>query len=113
VAFWNRKPAAERVPKDKGTVASLDPAVLAHLANFASTRVGVEIYVEPRTPVTEPTLVLVARSGEWTRRRVTGPRQAYAIGQKLNLPVYDANVVGYPSRMRAWTSARRHQKPSD
>ena len=31
---------------------------------------GVEAYVEPKTTVTDVTVVLVADDGEWTRRRV-------------------------------------------
>ena len=43
-----------------------------HLANFVKSRAGVEAYLEPRTTVTETTVVLVAATGEWTRRRVQG-----------------------------------------
>ena len=48
-------------------------ADLAHLEHFVATRRGVEGYVEPRTSVTETTIVLVAADGEWTRRRIDGP----------------------------------------
>ena len=51
-------------------------ADLAHLAQFVATRRGVEGYVEPRTAVTETTIVLVAADGEWTRRRIDGPEVA-------------------------------------
>ena len=50
------------------------PADLGHLEQFVATRRGVEGYVEPRTAVTETTIVLVAADGEWTRRRIDGPR---------------------------------------
>src|SRR3954465_5189377 len=46
---------------------------LAHLEQFVATRRGVEGYVEPRTAVTETTIVLVAAHGEGTRRRLDGP----------------------------------------
>lgn len=81
-----------------------------HLSEFARTREGVEGFVEPRTMVTETTVVFVARSGEWTRRRVAGPAAADALGRHLAVPVYDIHAVGYPERMRAWNrqvSARR------
>ena len=79
-------------------------ADLAHLEQFVATRRGVEGYVEPRTAVTETTIVLVAGDGEWTRRRVAGPDMARRLQQDLGIPVYDAQVTGYPQRMRDWTA---------
>jgi hypothetical protein len=76
----------------------------AHLARFARSRDGVEAFVEPRTSVTETTVVLVAADGEWTRRRVPGPQAAHQLAHRLGIPAYDAAVVGYPQRMRDWTS---------
>jgi hypothetical protein len=76
----------------------------AHLARFARSRAGVEAFVEPRTAVTDTTIVLVAASGEWTRRRVPGPQAAHQLARRLGVPAYDAMVVGYPQRMRDWTS---------
>jgi hypothetical protein len=77
---------------------------LAHLERFVATRTGVEGYVEPRTAVTETTIVLVAADGEWTRRRIAGPEVARKLSQDLAIPVYDAQVTGYPQRMREWSS---------
>jgi hypothetical protein len=77
---------------------------LAHLEQFVATRRGVEGYVEPRTAVTETTIVLVAADGEWTRRRIAGPEVARRLSQELAIPVYDAQVTGYPQRMRDWSS---------
>ena len=85
----------------------MSQADLSHLESFASTRTGVEIYVEPATTVTPTTVVLVARDGEWTRRRVDGPADAAALGRRLGVPVYDVAAVGYPDRMREWTRAKR------
>ena len=76
----------------------------AHLARFAHTRGGVEAFVEPRTAVTETTVVLVAADGEWTRRRVPGPQAAHQLAHRLGIPAYDAMVVGYPQRMRDWSA---------
>src|SRR5919107_623687 len=59
-------------------------------------------YVEPRTSVTETTIVLVAADGEWTRRRIDGPDTARRLSRELGIPVYDAQVTGYPQRMRDW-----------
>jgi hypothetical protein len=74
----------------------------AHLEEWASSRRGVEAFVEPRTAVTETTVVLIAGTGEWTRRRVDGPEGAARLAKRLAIPVYDAGIVGYPARMREW-----------
>jgi hypothetical protein len=79
----------------------------SHLEEFARTRRGVEAYLEPRTTVTESTVVLVAADGEWTRRRISSPDAARELGRKLAIPVYDTNLVGYPRRMREWTARRK------
>jgi hypothetical protein len=75
---------------------------LGHLSRFVSSRSGVEAYLEPRTAVTETTVVLVAATGEWTRRRVDGPDGARSFAHKHAIPLYDVGVVGYPRRMREW-----------
>jgi hypothetical protein len=84
-----------------------------HLEEFVATRRGVEAFVEPRTAVTETTVVLVAADGEWTRRRVDGPQGAWDFARKRGIPVYDVAVVGYPKRMREWNEARKQQRPGD
>jgi hypothetical protein len=80
---------------------------LDHLAAWASSRRGVEGFVEPETSTTATTLVLVAGDGEWTRRRVASPKAAFVFGADRGIPVYDVAAVGYPSRMREWTARRR------
>jgi hypothetical protein len=90
-----------------GTRRRADSDDTAHLVAFAESRTGVEAYVEPRTAITETTVVLIAASGEWTRRRVDGPDGAAALGKRLNIPVYDVGVVGYPRRMREWNERQK------
>jgi hypothetical protein len=90
-----------------GTTRTADSADLAHLEAFATSRRGVEGFVEPETATTTTTLVLVAGSGEWTRRRVPSRQAAFDLGRKLALPVYDVAATGYPQRMREWTAARK------
>jgi hypothetical protein len=80
---------------------------LGHLEQFVATRRGVEGYVEPRTAVTETTILLVAADGEWTRRRISGPDVARKLSRDLSIPVYDAQVTGYPQRMRDWSARQR------
>jgi hypothetical protein len=84
-------------------------AAEAHLTEFARTKTGVEAYLEPRTAVTDTTVVFVATSGEWTRRRVAGPQAAHALARTLGIPAYDATVVGYPTRMREWTRLKAEE----
>jgi hypothetical protein len=86
-------------------------ADLAHLEQFVATRRGVEGYVEPRTTVTETTIVLVAADGEWTRRRIDGPDVARRLSRELTIPVYDAQVTGYPQRMRDWSARKKNNRP--
>ena len=79
----------------------------SHLEEFVRTRVGVEAYVEPKTSVTGHTIILIAADGEWTRRRVDGPEDAYRLGQRLGIPVYDVARVGYPQRKRDYDARQR------
>jgi hypothetical protein len=51
--------------------------------------------------------VLVAADGEWTRRRIDGPDVARKLSRDLSIPVYDAQVTGYPQRMRDWSARQK------
>lgn len=106
-----------RFGRDKhkpGTVRGAVSEDRQHLEEFVRTRTGVEAYVEPRTTVTETTVVLVATDGEWTRRRVPSPAVCHDWANALGVPSYDAGLVGYPQRMRDWTSRRAaEQKAKD
>jgi hypothetical protein len=82
-------------------------ADLAHLREFATSRTGVEFYVEPETTATDTTAVAVAADGEWTRRRVGTPAAIARLARDLRLPLYQAAVVGYPRRMREYNTRRR------
>jgi hypothetical protein len=80
---------------------------LTHLEEFVRSRRGVEAFIEPRTAVTETTVILIAHDGEWTRRRVAGPAAARQFGGRLGIPVYDTALVGYPKRMRDYNDRQR------
>lgn len=82
------------------------PADVEHLEQFVRSRRGVEALIEPRTTVTETTLILIAHDGEWTRRRVGSPENARRFGRRLGIPVYDVALVGYPQRMRDYNARR-------
>ncbi len=91
------------------TVRASDDADQRHLQEFIRTRRGVEGFVEPRTTVTEVTLLLVAHDGEWTRRRVPSVKWAHEFANRNGVPSYDAGLVGIPSRMREYN--RRQKQP--
>jgi hypothetical protein len=79
----------------------------AYLREWVETRVGIEGFVEPRTAVTDITLLLVAKDGEWTRRRVPSVAWAHEFANDHGIPSYDAAVVGYPERMREYNRRRK------
>jgi hypothetical protein len=84
-----------------------DAAGERHLAEFAASRRGVEGFVEPRTAVSDVTLMLVAHDGEWTRRRVRSVEWAHRFANEHGIPSYDAAVVGYPARMREYNKRQK------
>lgn len=70
------------------------------LEAFIASRVGVEGYLEPKTAIYSTTLLLVAADGEYLRRPVKDRKQAEAVCNETDTPLYDAARVGYPRRMR-------------
>lgn len=93
--------------KRSGGVRGASSADVEHLINWAAQRRGVEGYLEPRTTVTETTLMLIAHDGEWTRRRVDGPAAAHRLTRKIGIPLYEVSKVGYPQRMRDFQARQR------
>jgi len=73
------------------------------LEEWVNARHGIEVFVEPQTAVTGTTMLLVAHDGEFTRRPVPTAAAAAAFARKHTLPFYDAQVVGYPQRMRDYS----------
>ncbi|WP_133908384.1 oxidoreductase [Actinophytocola oryzae] len=82
----------------------------AHLDEWASTRRGVEAFVEPRTHVTEATVLLVAHDGEWTRRRIANFEAAADFARKRKMPLYEVERVGYPKRMREYQERQKRER---
>ncbi|BDV26353.1 hypothetical protein KPHES18084_14950 [Corynebacterium ulcerans] len=60
----------------------------------------VEGFVEPETIVNEMSIVLVDITGDFTRRRIGGPKGIDVVAKELGIPVYDVEETGYPQRMR-------------
>jgi hypothetical protein len=77
------------------------------MEQFVQSRSGVEGFIEPRTTVTETTVILIAYDGEWTRRRVAGPDAARQFAHRIGIPIYDVRLVGYPQRMRDYNERRK------
>ena len=73
---------------------------LNELEEFAATHKGLEGFIEPKTPTSPTTLLLVDRYGEHIRGPVREPEDAVTFCERLAIPVYDAKVIGYPKRMR-------------
>lgn len=104
MAWWRRRRVGgPSVPSGQPSSEQVK-AAMAHLRDFVATRPGVEMYVEPRTTVTPTTVVLIATTGEWTRRRVADERAAGGLAKDLGVPVYDVQLTGYPARMREWNA---------
>jgi len=80
------------------------------MEQFVGSRRGVEAYLEPKTTVTEVTVMLIAHDGEWTRRRVPSVQAARAWGNKIGIPVYDVALTGYPKRKRDYDERRKQEQ---
>jgi hypothetical protein len=80
---------------------------LITLEEFARARKGVEGYVEPQTATSPTTLLLIDRDGDHRRGAVREAQDAVDFCERLGIPVYDAQVIGYPQRMRDFEHGRR------
>jgi hypothetical protein len=78
-----------------------------HLTAFVASHAGCEAYIEPPTRVTQTTMIVVAGSGEFTRRRVPDADAGRKLAKDLAIPAFDVNLSGYPSRMRTWVEQQR------
>ncbi|MDN5581406.1 MAG: oxidoreductase [Corynebacterium sp.] len=88
-------PRPPRAPGGKARQHDLD-----YLRHWAAQRQGVEGFVEPETLVNEMSVVLVDATGEWTRRRIGGPRGVDEVADVTGVRLFDAEKTGYPQRMR-------------
>lgn len=92
------------------TAAGDRDADLRYLRQWVADHHGVEAFIEPKTTVTDVTVVLVAADGKWTRRRAGGHSGARRLSDRLQIPVYDVQKVGYPQRMRDYDARRRIER---
>ncbi len=55
-------------------------------------------------------MIIVAGTGEFTRRRVPDAEAGRKLAKELQIPAFDVNLSGYPSRMRTWVEQQRKRK---
>ena len=101
------RPARDAARTGSTRVRAADGEDVRHLEKFVTTRQGVEGFVEPRTAVSDVTILLVAHDGEWTRRRVPSVKWAHDFANRPRVPSYDAAVVGVPQRMRDYNARKK------
>ena len=104
-----RRPAGDAFRTGSTRVRASDSVDQGHLNTWVAERTGVEGFVEPRTAVSDVTLLLVAHDGEWTRRRVPSVGWAHDFCNRHHIPSYDAAVVGIPQRMRDYNRRKKLQ----
>lgn len=85
----------------------MERPLAARLDEFVETQHGVEMYLEPATTLSQPSLVLVAHDGRWQRFTVADLATARTYARDRQLPCYDAAVIGYPQRMRDYRGQRK------
>lgn len=73
---------------------------LNYLVEWIKGRAIVEGFVEPETLVNEMSIVLVDETGDFTRRRIGGPKGIDECQKSLGIDIYDVEETGYPQRMR-------------
>ena len=105
---WFRRRSTAGARPERGA----EKADFAHLEAFIGSRRGVEAFLEPKTTVTQTTVLLIAHDGEWTRRRVPSVEAARAFTHRMGIPVYDVALVGYPQRMRDFNERRKRSEGS-
>ncbi len=81
----------------------------SELLLFATSRRGVEVYLEPRTRIYGDSVLLVADDGEYLRRPVPDPETVRRLCSEHGIPVYDAARTGYPRRVRDYDLGVRRE----
>ena len=98
--MFGRRRSRTSIKPPRGPGDTIRPADRQALIDWAAGRPFVEAYVEPETMLNEMSVVLVDQYGEFTRRRIGGPKGVDAVSRALGVPVYDVEETGYPDRMR-------------
>ena len=93
-----KKSMTFKPPRAPGETIRPDDA--QYLRDWVAGRAFVEGFVEPETMVNEMSVVLVDEHGNYTRRRIGGPKGIDAVSKMLGILLYDVEETGYPDRMR-------------
>ena len=93
-----KKSTTFKPPRAPGETIRPDDA--HYLRDWVAGRAFVEGFVEPETMVNEMSVVLVDEHGNYTRRRIGGPKGIDAVANDLGIMLYDVEETGYPDRMR-------------
>ena len=93
-----KKSTTFKPPRAPGETIRADDA--QYLRDWVVGRSYVEGFVEPETMVNEMSVVLVDEKGNYTRRRIGGPKGIDQVAGMLGIMLYDVEETGYPDRMR-------------
>jgi len=93
-----KKSTTFKPPRAPGETIRPDDA--QYLRDWVVGRSYVEGFVEPETMVNEMSVVLVDEKGNYTRRRIGGPKGIDKVADMLGIMLYDVEETGYPDRMR-------------
>ncbi|RUQ14606.1 oxidoreductase [Corynebacterium genitalium] len=93
-----KKSTTFKPPRAPGETIRPDDA--QYLRDWVTGRAYVEGFVEPETMVNEMSVVLVDEKGNYTRRRIGGPKGIDQVADMLGIMLYDVDETGYPDRMR-------------
>ena len=93
-----KKSTTFKPPRAPGETIRPDDA--QYLRDWVTGRAYVEGFVEPETMVNEMSVVLVDEEGNYTRRRIGGPKGIDQVADMLGIMLYDVEETGYPDRMR-------------
>lgn len=93
-----KKSTTFKPPRAPGETIRADDA--QYLRDWVVGRSYVEGFVEPETMVNEMSVVLVDENGNYTRRRIGGPKGIDQVADMLGIMLYDVEETGYPDRMR-------------
>ena len=93
-----KKSTTFKPPRAPGETFRPDDA--QYLRDWVTGRAYVEGFVEPETMVNEMSVVLVDEKGNYTRRRIGGPKGIDQVADMLGIMLYDVEETGYPDRMR-------------
>ncbi|MDF5820351.1 oxidoreductase [Corynebacterium felinum] len=98
--LFGRKGTKSNLRPARGPGETVREADLAYLKQWAKDHALVEGYIEPETLVNEMSVCLVDATGDFTRRRIGGPKGIDVVARELSIPLFDVEETGYPQRMR-------------